>query len=69
MANGVTNRPISKLYPLEVNVGMDATEVRSQEQDVKSSSPPCPRRLAAPRASAGIGEWNKILQGPEDVVD
>ena len=22
-ANGITNRPITKLYPLEVNVGMD----------------------------------------------
>ena len=77
-ANGVTNRPIAKLYPLEVNVGMDAPGRRSQEviedqndcaTDTLSPSPPRPQRSAAVRARTRIAKWNKILRGPEDVVN
>ena len=83
-ANGVTNRPISKLYPLEVNVGTnvlrgepqvagndddDDVSDASPQQDVKTSIPSCPPRLAAVKARTRVAEWNKVLRGPEDVMN
>ena len=50
-ANGITNRPISKLYPLEVNAGKNAIEddnddqVSTPEAEPLSSSHP-PRSAA-----------------------
>ena len=83
-ANGVTNRPISKLYPLEVNVGMNVSGRKSQEvieydndcvsdtlpqQDIKTLSPPRPQRSAAIKAGTRVAEWSKVLLGLEDVVN
>ena len=83
-ANGVTNRPISKLYPLEVNVGMNVSGRKSQEvieddndcvsdtlpqQDIRTLSPPRPQRSAAVKARTRVAEWSKVLRGPEDVVN
>ena len=81
--NGVTNRPISKLYPLEVNVRMNMSG-RSQEvveydndgasdtlpqQDIESPLSPHPQRSAAVKGKARVAEWSKILKGQEDVLD
>ena len=82
---GITNRPISKLYPLEVNVGKtvqnseseNATDNNShtsntplpQSNDHESQSSLRPQRIAATKARTKVTEWNMILRGPEDVTD
>ena len=80
--NGLTNRPISKLYPLEVNVGTDVSGGKSKniaeeedddcismpEVEPKPLSSVHPQRSAAVKARTRASEWNKILQGPEDVM-
>ena len=82
-ANGITNRPITKLYPLEVNAGMD---VSGKDQPVIDDEEPCtqdaplphatkpqlssrPQRSAASKARTQVSEWAKILRGPEDVTN
>ena len=72
-ANGFTNRPISKLYPLEVNAGKNAIEDDNDDQvstpeaePLSSSRPP---RSAAVKARMRVSEWSKILRGPEDVMN
>ena len=80
--NGLTNRPISKLYPLEVNAGTDVSggkskDIAEEEDDdcinmPKAESKPLssmrPQRSAAIKARTRVSEWNKILRGPEDVM-
>ena len=78
---GVTNRPVSKLYPLEVTAN-EATSVRSQateepdnqdDESAMDSSAQVPvrqRRKAAEQAHRQIREWVKCIRGPpEDVGD
>jgi len=77
----VTNRPVSKLYPLEVTAN-DATSLRSQateehdNQDDESAMdnttqvPARQRHKAAEQAHRQIREWVKCIRGPpEDVGD
>jgi len=80
---GVTNRPISKLYPLEVNAGMGVSSSRAKDMvdddnhvsdmllpgSAELQSSPIPHRLAAVKARSRISKWGKILQGQEDVMD
>ena len=78
--NGLTNRPISKLYPLEVNAGIDVSGEKSkdtaededcisiQEAEPEPLSSVRPQRSAAVKARTRVSEWNKILRGPEDVM-
>ena len=82
-ANGVNNRSISKLYPLEVNVGMntsrrsqevieddnDGTSNTFQQQDIESVLSPRPQRSTDIEARPWVAEWSKVLGGLEDVVD
>ena len=76
---GVTNRPVSKLYPLEVTAN-EATSVRSQateepdnqddESAMNSSAqvPVCQRRKVAEQAHRQIREWVKCIHGPPEDV-
>ena len=77
-SNGVTTRPIVKLYPLEVNVEMNIPETDSSiVLDAKEDSslitckkpPSRPPRSAASKARSHISDWTQILRGPEDVTD
>ena len=58
--NGLTNRPISKLYPLEVNAGTDVSggkskDIAEEEDDNCISIPEAePKPLAIIRASPKI---------------
>lgn len=68
-SKGKTNRPISKLYPLEVN----ATSTNSEAPVVKQANiemmPRRPERKAAQKASQRITEWIKALRGPPEDVE
>jgi len=73
-ANGVTNRPITKLYPMEIT----ATVVpESSPQDVASDkvqgeAAECPSRStrrAATRARQQLSEWSQILCAPPEDVE
>ena len=77
--NGVTNRPVSKLYPLEVAAN-DATSIRNQvgeepgddqgEQEVTASElsnenvRSRPKRGAAQRARQQILKWTECIRAP-----
>ena len=81
-ANYKTNRPITRLYPLEVvsnpnnNLTGESTEdsstpVSMQQQsntDVQSDGPvlPRPKRAAATRAMKTISEWTNTLRRPPE---
>jgi len=64
--SGKTNRPIAKLYPLEVtddsttSIQSRATEVQNKTCSHEDSDRP-PRRAAAERATRQITEWAKFL--------
>ena len=77
-STGKTNRPITKLYPLEVNTNVDSTvpEVTNAVSDDSTcSSKRCttdsstlpdsrPQRDAARRGRMRVSEWTKILRAP-----
>jgi len=64
--NGVTNRPVSKLYPLEVTAN-DTAQVRElASQEVNNH----PKRRAAEQARQQIMQWSKCIHAPlEDIED
>ena len=76
-SNGVTTRPMVKLYPLEVNVKMSTPEKDSSVVlDAEDSSPvTCKKppsrspQSAVIKARSHISDWTQILRGPEDVTD
>ena len=82
-SSGRTNRPISRLYPLEITsktdvepVNSDATNSRDKldsESNQQNTSQPQdirPTRQAAMKARARVAEWTSVLRGPpEDVND
>ncbi|XP_065886661.1 uncharacterized protein [Dysidea avara] len=80
--NGVTNRPVTKLYPLKVT--SDAGSIQDQMTDVHDNDDQGdktvsdsgaqvdarPRRKAAEQARQQITEWVECIRGPpEDVGD
>ena len=76
--NGVTNRPVAKLYPLELSsdgcVGMNDSKddlARETEQDSDvSATDKRPQRGAAQRARQKLAEWIQTIRTPlEDVED
>ena len=76
-ASGRTNRPTTKLYPLEVNietstdihpVNNNAQETYQQPVDDTGVSSR-PTRAAAIKARTRMTEWTKTLRRPEDVVN
>lgn len=83
-ANGITNRPITKLYPLEVNAetieaekrydalltdGDDSTQDSHHPSTDESQTSTRPQRMAATKARTQITEWSKLLRRPEDVMN
>ena len=83
-ANGVTNRPIVKLYPLEVNVETDvpvkdSSDVSDTTDDCSQDTQLCHDRKpqtssrlkqsAAVKARAQVSDWAQIWRGPEDVMN
>ena len=60
---GVTNRPISKLYPLEVNTSVDHADVNKKENNdscTNDTSIKRPTRKAALKAKDNLKAWAKI---------
>ena len=62
-STGKTNRPIVKLYPLEVTTnGTEPVNITAvEEQDGRVSVNRPPRRTAAKKATRQISEWTKLL--------
>jgi len=77
-ATGKTNRPITRLYPLEVNTGQDvSTSEVTDISDPATSSKGCTdpptlgtqlKRNAAKRAQMQVSEWRKVLRGPPEDI-
>jgi len=76
--NGVTNRPVRKLYPLEVATD-DGGIVRDQMTDARDGSDNAeldngvqgdvrPRRIAAEQARQRILEWTESIRAPPEDV-
>ena len=71
-ANDTTNRPISKLYPLELasgKVNHTVEEVSENSETLDSDSGPTskgrhPSRSAVRRATNKLKEWARILSAP-----
>ena len=76
-STGTTNRPITKLYPLEVNSGTESSQsTHDPPERIKNSSmgeetlpvKERPTRQSARRAAECISEWTQTLRAPlEDV--
>jgi len=82
--NGITSRPIVKLYPLEVNPESEVTVRHSQDvsndkdsyaQDTSMTDnsepllPLRPQRSASVKARAQVTDCAHILRAPEDIVN
>ena len=81
--NGITSRPISKLYPLEVNIeptasNDDSNDTQSTDSEAltsrsstaeESQTSTRPHRAAASKAKFRVKEWSEILRAPEDVMN
>ena len=81
-ANGSTTRPITKLYPLELNqhkeaTGVEknpttdlATDTHEDDTDVSTDQQRHPQHASARKAADRMKEWMTSLSAtPEDVVD
>jgi hypothetical protein len=67
-SNGRTNRPITKLYPLEVTATTDSQTDKVQTVD-DIDTPQRPKRNAALKASQRISKWIDVLSGPPEDVE
>ena len=76
--NGATNRPVSKLYLLELSEQVsNATEYSGSQEDYTiansldvSSTNHRPHRSAAQRAQQQLAEWTETIRAPlEDIGD
>ena len=81
-SSGRTNRPINRLYPLEITsktnaepVNSDATDSQDKldsESNQRNTSQPqdiYPTRQATMKARGRVAEWISVLRGPPEVVD
>ena len=84
-ASGQTNRPIARLYPLEVTAGTrsadavaedeegkttDGMEKRGESESTLTTTPNKPRvRKSAKRAREQMMKWSKILSAPPEDVE
>ena len=73
-STGKTTRPITKLYPLEVNTNLhtnttaDTTDDLNPTDDTSDTPSSHPQREAARKGRSQVTEWSKILCAlPEDV--
>ena len=77
--NGVTNRPITKLYPMEITATVptesvpqaeqDLVTVNGDEQDEIVGRSTVSARKAATRARQRFSEWSQILGAPPEDVE
>ena len=74
-ANGRTNRPIARLYPLEVSADERSSNVNTEESaqigstSDDESTQQRPARRAMVRARQKLAEWTKMLRGPPEDVE
>ena len=75
-ANGITNRPITRLYPLEVSADECSSNVnieksaRLEPANDTETTPPRPTRGAMIQARNKLAKWTEMLRRPpEDVED
>jgi len=74
-SNSTTSRPITKLYPIELNETDEVTTTSGEmkqshsDSDQPRSNDHRPQRNAAKRASDKAKKWAQLLSGaPEDVT-
>ena len=68
-ANGTTNRPITKLYPLELNETESLTDIETKEEHSSADSVNLsesavdtrPQRRSAQRATIQMKKWARVL--------
>ena len=65
--NGVTNRPVTKLYPLEVTDKSDVELIIEDASDTVTTNRL--RRDAAQRARQQIAKWVERIEAPPEDVD
>ena len=70
-ANGTTNRPITKLYPSELNKTKTLTDVGTEEahcstnlMNLAESTVNRPQRKSAQRTTVKMKEWARVLAAP-----
>ena len=71
-STGYTNRPVSKLYPLEVTASPSVPRIASQncpEQQCTAVTSTRPRRAAATDAMGRISEWARRIRAPAEDVE
>ena len=74
-ANGRTNRPIARLYPLEVSMDECSSDVNTEESThIESTSDDNSTRQrsargAMVRARHKLAKWAKMLRGPPEDVE
>ena len=71
-STGCTNRPITKLYPLEVSANVENEDGPSRDSTnglAANSSNSRPRRAAPSNALRKISEWANSLRGPPEDVE
>ena len=68
-SNGKTNRPIARLYPLEVTDDSTTSMQNSVTEENTSTHVRPPRRTAAQKATRQMTEWAKILGAPPEDVE
>ena len=76
-ASGKTNRPIKKLYPLEVTAATEETDLEFKDcvqevnlPQISQDNHSRPKRVAACKAADLMKKWAQELRAPpEDVVN
>ena len=71
-STGCTNRPITKLYPLEISADVENLDGPSRDSTnvlATYNSNSTPRRAAASNALRRISEWENSLRGPPEDVE
>ena len=71
-STGYTNRPVSKLYPLEVTASPSSSRIASRnspEQQSTVVTSTRPRRAAATDAMGRISEWTRCIRAPPEDVE
>ena len=69
---GCTNRPITKLYPLEISADVENLDEPNRDSTnvlATNNSNGRPRRAAASNALRRISEWANSLRGPPEDVE
>ena len=74
-STGKTTRPITNLYPLEVNTNLhtnttaDTTDDPNPTDDTSDTPSSRPQREAARKGRSRVNEWSKVLCAPPEDVE